>query len=107
MSRREQLEELLKSDPDDLFLQYALAMACLSEGETTLGLEGLDRVIQRDPDYVAAYFQKGQALASEGETTAAKSALARGIDVARKTGDSHAESEMRAFLEELPFNQND
>ena len=107
MSRREQLEELLRSDPEDLFLLYALAMACLSEGETTQGLEGLDQVIQRDPDYVAAYFQKGQALATEGETTAAKSALIQGIEVARKVGDSHAEAEMRAFLEELPFNQND
>ena len=101
------MEELLKADPEDLFLQYALAMACLSDGETTQGLEGLEEVINRDPDYVAAYFQKGQALASEGETAAAKSALDRGIDVARKIGDSHAEAEMRAFLEELPFNQND
>ena len=101
MSRREQLEELLRSDPEDLFLLYALAMACLSEGEITQGLMGLDQVIQRDPDYVAAYFQKGQALATEGETAAAQSALIQGIEVARKTGDSHAEAEMNAFLEDL------
>ena len=106
MSRREQLQELLKSDPDDVFLHYALAMECLSDGETIGGLKGLDRVIQRDPDYVAAYFQKGQALATEGETAAAKSALAQGIEVARKIGDSHAEAEMRAFLEALPIDEN-
>ena len=102
MSRREQLQELLKSDPDDLFLHYALAMACLSDGETTQGLERLDQVIQRDPDYVAAYFQKGQALATQGETAAAKSALTQGIEVARKIGETHAEAEMSAFLEDLP-----
>ena len=102
MSRREQLEELLKSDPEDLFLLYALAMACLSDGEITQGLERLDQVIQQDPDYVAAYFQKGQALATQGDTAAAKLALTQGIEVAQKIGETHAESEMSAFLEDLP-----
>lgn len=102
MSRREQLEELLKSDPEDLFLHYALAMACLSDGETTQGLEGLDQVIQRDPDYVAAYFQKGLALASEGETAAAKSALTRGIEVARNSATLMQKPKWAPFLKTCP-----
>ncbi len=101
MPRRDQIEELLKSDPDDLFLLYALAMAYISEGDTEEGLNRLDDVIERDPNYVAAYFQKGQTLAGEGNTSDAKLAITQGIDVARKIQDSHAEGEMSAFLESL------
>ncbi|MBM83326.1 MAG: hypothetical protein CMJ78_22420 [Planctomycetaceae bacterium] len=101
MPKREQLEELLKSDPDDIFLQYGLAMAYVSEGNTAKGLEQLVNVIENNPDYVAAYFQRGQLLADQGETDAARDIVARGIEVARRVGDAHAESEMTGFLEML------
>jgi thioredoxin-like negative regulator of GroEL len=101
MSRRERLEEMLRSDPDDIFLHYALAKEFLSEGDTATGLERLGQVIDRDPDYVAAYFQKGQVLAEQGETEAAREVIARGIEAARRTGDAHAEEEMTGFLEML------
>ena len=101
MPRREQLEELLKADPDDVFLHYALAMACAAEGDTAAGLERLQAVIDRDPDYVAAYFQKGKLLAEQGETAEARSVVQRGIAAARRVGDRHAESEMIGFLDLL------
>ena len=101
MPTREQLEELLKSDPDDVFLQYALAMAYVTEGNQGEGLERLQRVIERDPDYVAAYFQKGQILAEAGVIDEARTVISRGIEVAKKVGDSHAETEMSGFLEAL------
>lgn len=101
MPKREQLEQMLQSNPDDLFLQYALAMACINEGDASAGLERLDEVLRRDPDYVAAWFQKGQLLAEEGQPDAAREALQRGIEVARKVGDAHAEEEMTGFLETL------
>ena len=101
MSRRDQLVELLKSDPDDVFLLYALAMASLSEGEIQEGLQLFDRVIERDANYVAAYFQKGQALARESEAEKAQEVIRRGIEVARQIDDQHAAGEMTAFLETL------
>ncbi|MCH7688869.1 MAG: tetratricopeptide repeat protein [Planctomycetes bacterium] len=101
MPRREQLEKMLEADPDDVFLNYALALACIAEGETADGLDRLSQVIDRDPKYVAAYFQSGQVLAETGETDAAREIVARGVEVAQTVGDSHAEMEMTAFLESL------
>jgi Tfp pilus assembly protein PilF len=95
------LEELLQSDPDDTFLQYALAMAYISEGNAAAGLEQLDRVLAHDPRYVAAYFQKGQLLVKEGDAAAAREALVQGIEAARQVGDTHAAAEMAGFLETL------
>jgi predicted Zn-dependent protease len=98
---RKQLEELLQSVPDDLFLQYALAKACVSEGAVEDGLARFQAVIERNPDYVPAYFQKGQVLAEAGRTGEARSVVSKGIEVARKVGDRHAESEMGSFLDSL------
>lgn len=101
MPRREQLEEMLKSDPDDVFLQYALAMALAAEGDVAGGVARLQQLIAQHPEYVAAYFQRGQLLAREGDVAAAREVLAQGIAVAGRVGDQHAEMEMRGFLETL------
>ncbi len=99
MPSRKQLEQLLESDPDDVFLQYAVAKACVSEGDVETGLSRFQAVIDSHPEYVAAYFQKGQALVERGRIAEARDILQLGIAAARKTGDRHAESEMTAFLE--------
>ena len=98
MSRREQLEKMLDAEPDDVFLQYALAMQCASDGDRSTALSRLQQVIDGSPNYVAAYFQRGQLLDQEGETQAAREVLSRGIEVARQVGESHAEMEMTEFL---------
>jgi tetratricopeptide (TPR) repeat protein len=98
---RKQLEQLLESDPDDVFLQYALAMACVSEGDVETGLLKFQAVIDSHPAYVPAYFQKGQALAEQSRADEARNVLKQGIAAAVQCGDRHAESEMREFLEML------
>jgi tetratricopeptide (TPR) repeat protein len=92
---------MLQSEPNDVFLLYALAMAVLSEGETAEGLNRLQDVIDRHPNYVAAYFQKGQVLAREGQHPEARDVLDEGIRVAAQVGDGHAMREMSEFLETL------
>lgn len=101
MPSRAQLEELLKSDPEDTFLLYAHAKACVGEGDVESGIRQFDEVLKRDPKHVAAYFQKGQALAEDGQTDAARDAITQGIAVAKEVGDDHAREEMQGFLESL------
>jgi predicted Zn-dependent protease len=106
LPNRKQLEQLLESEPDDVFLQYALAKACVSEGDVETGLNRFQSVIDRHPEYVPAYFQKGQALAERGRSAEARDILQLGIEAARKSGDRHAESEMTAFLDALGSDQS-
>jgi predicted Zn-dependent protease len=101
LPNRKQLEQLLESEPDDVFLQYAVAKACVSEGDVEAGLSRFQSVIDGHPEYVPAYFQKGQALAERGRVVEARDILKLGIEAARKSGDRHAESEMTEFLEAL------
>ncbi|HEY2251855.1 MAG TPA: tetratricopeptide repeat protein [Planctomycetaceae bacterium] len=102
MNRREKLEAMLVESPDDPFLKYALALALASEGKVAEAQEGLDRLLQTSPDYVPAYLQLAQLQVDAGRSDLAKPVLMRGIEMARRAGESHAEEEMRGVLEQLP-----
>lgn len=101
MPRRDKLEEMLREDPHDPFLMYAVAMACVAEGDSAEGLSRLQAVIQQHPDYVAAYFQAAQVQAAAGDVEPARNYLQQGIVVAEQVGDTHAAAEMTGFLESL------
>ncbi len=58
-------------------------------------------MIVEHPDYVPAYFMKGQTLARGERDEEARDTLLAGVEVATRTGDSHAAGEMSGFLETL------
>ena len=101
MNRREKLEALLAEAPEDSFLRYALAMQYGAEGNPSAAIAGLEALLETDPHYVPAYFQLAQFLVQANRTDEAKPRLARGIEMARRAGDAHAEGEMRGLLEQL------
>lgn len=102
MTRREKLEALLAESPDDAFLRYALALAYAAEGDQPAACARLESLVESDPQYVPAYFQLAQLHVEQGQSDLAKPVLGRGIEAARRAGDSHAEGEMRGLLEQLP-----
>ncbi len=101
MPSREQLEQMLAVDPTDVFLKYAVAMTCGSEGDVGGAITRLAQLVVDHPDYVPAWFQRGQLLAGADRVEESRDVLSEGIVVARRMGDSHAEGEMTEFLESL------
>tara|TARA_R110002072_G_scaffold302710_2_gene487625 strand:+ start:142127 stop:142432 length:306 start_codon:yes stop_codon:yes gene_type:complete len=101
MPTREQLQTMLDASPSDEFLQYSVAMACASEGNEEEAAERLKALCSANPDHVSAWFQRGQILNRLDETDEAREALLTGIAAAQRVGNSHAEAEMRAFLDML------
>lgn len=101
MNRRQKLEALLVESPDDSFLRYALAMQCATDGDDPAAVAGMEGLIEIDPHYVPAYFQLAQIIVKLGENDRARQILTRGIEMARRAGDDHAEGEMRGFLEQI------
>ena len=98
-TRREQIEEMLKDDPDDDgFLRYCLAMEHLGAGSETEVLTVFQTLLAAKPDYVPAYLQLGQLLNRLGEEDSARDIYRTGIAVAQRKGDAHAANEMCNFL---------
>ena len=98
--RMDQIEALLRDDPDDPFLRYGLAMEHMSQGDDESAVKVLKELIAlkaNDP-YVPAFLQAGQALIRLGREPEAAAVLRQGIEAARKAGDLHALGEMQGFL---------
>lgn len=101
MPSLEQLRQLLENEPDDVFLNFGLAMELTKAERYDEGLVQFGRVLELDPDYLAAYFQQGKALIRMGQPAAAKAELQKGVERAKAIGDRHAEAEMSQLLEAL------
>lgn len=96
--RYEQVKALLAREPNDVFLNYGLAMELVKAERYDEAVEQFARVLQLDPDYVAAYFQKSKTLVQAGRRDEARDTLNLGIERAKARGDRHAEHEMQEFL---------
>jgi tetratricopeptide (TPR) repeat protein len=101
MDRIALLTEILTANPDDTFARYGLALEYSKAGQTEQSLEEFKTLIQKNPDYTPAYFMAAQTLAGADRIDEAKRMLVDGIASARRTGNTHAQSEMTAMLEEL------
>lgn len=101
MSRLESVKALLAQAPDDSRIRFMLCMEFISAGRLDEAIPELDELIRRNPDYVAAYYQAGRASEDLGNPEAALTYYSKGIEAARRTGDSHSLSELQTALDLL------
>jgi len=101
MDRMALLNDILSQNPADPFARYGLAMEYSNSGDVERALEEFKKLLSTNPDYTAGYFMAAQTLVRVSRTDEAKEMLAEGISSAKRTGNSHAQSEMEAMLAEL------
>ncbi|MFB3920196.1 MAG: tetratricopeptide repeat protein [Terriglobia bacterium] len=100
-SRLTFLQDALNKNPDDTFARYALAMELANGASAEAAWEHFEYLLTRHPDYAATYYQAGMLLWKLGRREEARKVLSQGIEVTRRQGKSHAESELQRALEEL------
>lgn len=101
MSRIEQIEKMLAANPDDVFLNFALAMERVKSGQPEQAVPVFQRVTELDPKYISAYTQLSNTLIALGRKDEAKAVLSRGVEAATLAGDKHAAGKMRDALKLL------
>ena len=101
MDRIAMLNEILAQNPNDAFARYGLAMEYSGKSEVERALEEFGKLLSANPDYTAGYFMAAQTLARAERVEEAKKMLRDGIASAKRTGNTHAQSEMEAMLVEL------
>ncbi len=101
MDRVAMLTEILSQNPNDAFARYGLALEYSKTGEVERALEEFGKLLSNHPDYTAGYFMAAQTLATANRLDEAKRMLVDGISSATRTGNTHAQSEMTAMLDEL------
>ncbi len=98
MAKIDQIRKMLAAEPNDLLLNYALAMELLSSGVQEEALAQFDKVIAIDPAYGAAYLQKAKALIGLDRHDDACGVLQAGMRIAAERGDFHAKDKMEELL---------
>ena len=101
MDRTTALAEILAQDPNNVLARYGLAMEYAKSGQTDQALREFGTLLSANPDYAAGYFMAAQTLVKADRVDEAKEMLQNGIRAAARKGDSHAQSEMQAMLEEI------
>lgn len=101
--RMDQIEAMLKEDPNDQFLRYGLAMEHVSANNHETAVTILRDLIAASSDkpYIPAYLQAAQALCQLGREPEAADILREGIGVAAKAATPealHAKGEMEGLL---------
>ena len=101
MDRIALLNDILAQNPNDAFARYGLAMEFSNNGDIERAMDEFTKLLAANPDYTAGYFMAAQTLARAERIAEAKKMLSDGIASAKRTNNTHAESEMQAMLDEL------
>lgn len=97
------LQEFLAKTPDDCFLNHALALEYVKQGDEQGARTLFEKNMAFDPNYVATYYHLAKLLERIGEEEEAISVYEKGMDAAKAQNDMHSFSELRSAHEELTF----
>ena len=103
MDRIDKLKAYLSENPQDSFLQHALALEYIKRGKDEEARVLFQSILALEPGYVGSYYHLGKLLERIGETEEAVTIYKKGMEEAKKAGESLAERELKAAYEELVF----
>lgn len=103
MNRIDKLKEYLQASPNDSFLQHALALEYIKQGDELDARLLFENILKRDPGYVGSYYHLAQLLARMGETHLAIEWFEKGMAAAKAAGDQHSYNELQAAYEDLVY----
>ena len=103
MDRIEKIKEMLLAQPQDSFLQHALALEYLKLGEENAARELFQKVITEDENYVGSYYQLAKLLEQQNRVEEAIVIYEKGMLKAKELSDLHAYNELRSAYEELIY----
>lgn len=86
---------MLLQEPNDEFLQYAVAMEYISAGDVNKAVTALEQILIKNNNYLAAYYQLGKCFEALNKTSEAKEAYGKGIVVAQAQNNTKTLNELR------------
>lgn len=94
---------MLESNPDDVFLNYAMAMEHQGQNDWVSALACFKQVLELDKTHVPAYYQVGNIFMQQQQTADALHYLEEGMQQAKLKKDNKAVREIQALLDELLY----
>lgn len=97
-SRKETIIGMLETEPQDVFLNYALAMEFLAENDFINVELQLQKTLHLKEDYLPCYYQLGQVYEKLNDANSAISYYQKGVALAKKTNNTKALNELNEAI---------
>jgi len=101
MDRIAQIRLFLVDQPEDAFLQHALALELIKIGEEQEARQLFENILFKQPEYVGSYYHLGKLEERAGAVQKAVQWYEQGMKYARSAGDQHAYNELQAAYDDL------
>lgn len=98
MTRIDQIKELLREEPDDPFLCYAMACELEKEHKIEKAIEWLERIRNTSPNYYGLYYKLGKLYEALGKSASAKDIYEKGIVICTALDEYKIKSELQQAL---------
>ena len=103
MDRITKLNEFLTANPGDSFVKHALALEFIKLGDDVRARSLFEEILSLEPGYIGSYYHLAKLLERNSKTDDAIKVYEKGMEEAKRAGDNHAYSELKAAHEELIF----
>ncbi len=100
-NRLELLMDMLKQDPNDTFVLFAVAKEYEKLDDTASAILYYEKLKAVDSNYVGLYYHLGKILEETEEIEKAQAIFKEGIQVAMDLKDQHSLSELKGVLMNL------
>jgi predicted Zn-dependent protease len=97
-NRLQLVQEMLKKDPNDAFLLYALAIEIVNSGDKKEGIRQLEKLRLSQPDYLATYYQLGKLYEELSQNEKAIPVYKEGLEIAKKQNNNKTYGEISEAL---------
>lgn len=95
------LAQNIKTDPDDSFSKFALALEFLKQDELPRAKMLFENVYNNDPDYVGVYYHLGKLYERMEQFSDAQKMYTEGIQIAEKQKEKRTVKELKEARTEL------
>jgi len=103
MDRIQKIKEFLLQQPNDSFLQHALALEYIKLGNDEEARKLFEQILTRDPAYIGSYYHLAKLFDRNQQREDAIKVYEKGMEEAAKAGENHAYGELRSAYEELIY----
>jgi len=103
MDRIQKIKEFLLQQPNDSFLQHALALEYIKLGNDEEAKKLFEQILSRDSSYIGSYYHLAKLHERNQQIEEAITVYERGMEEAKRLGEQHAYGELRSAYEELVF----
>ena len=103
MERIEKLKQFLAENPDDSFVQHALALEYVKEGDDREARRLFESILNKDENYIGSYYHLARLLERNDAKEDAIKWYEKGLLKAKENGDTHSYNELLVAYEDLIY----